>query len=46
MTMIGKLSDTLNYMAEEIVKGQLKNEFISVSHELRTLYSIKGWVQR
>ncbi|KPU45653.1 alkaline phosphatase synthesis sensor protein PhoR [Oxobacter pfennigii] len=43
---IGKLSDTLNFMAEEIVKKeQLKNEFISsVSHELRTpLTSIKGW---
>lgn len=43
---IGKLSDTLNYMAEEIVKkDSLKNEFISsVSHELRTpLTSIKGW---
>lgn len=43
---IGKLSDTLNYMAEEITeKDQLKNEFISrVSHELRTpLTSIKGW---
>ena len=43
---IGKLSDTLNYMAEEIVKkDQLKNEFISsVSHELRTpLTSIMGW---
>ncbi|WP_392486804.1 sensor histidine kinase [Haloimpatiens sp. FM7315] len=43
---IGKLSDTLNYMAEEILKkDQLKNEFISsVSHELRTpLTSIKGW---
>lgn len=43
---IGKLSDTLNYMAEEIIKkDQLKNEFISsVSHELRTpLTSIKGW---
>ncbi|MCX7745429.1 MAG: cell wall metabolism sensor histidine kinase WalK [Clostridia bacterium] len=43
---IGKLSDTLNYMAEEIQKkDQLKNEFISsVSHELRTpLTSIKGW---
>jgi len=42
----GKLSDTLNYMAEEIIKReQLKNEFISsVSHELRTpLTSIKGW---
>lgn len=43
---IGKLSDTLNYMADEVVKReQLKNEFISsVSHELRTpLTSIKGW---
>ena len=43
---IGKLSDTLNYMAEEIVKkDQLKNEFISsVSHELRTpLTLIMGW---
>lgn len=43
---IGKLSDTLNFMSEEILKKeQLKNEFISsVSHELRTpLTSIKGW---
>lgn len=43
---IGKLSDTLNYMADEVVKReQLKNEFIaSVSHELRTpLTAIKGW---
>ena len=43
---IGKLSDTLNYMAAEIVKKEeLKNDFISsVSHELRTpLTSIKGW---
>lgn len=43
---IGKLSDTLNYMADEIIKkDQLKNDFISsVSHELRTpLTSIKGW---
>ncbi|ADY56123.1 integral membrane sensor signal transduction histidine kinase [Syntrophobotulus glycolicus DSM 8271] len=43
---IGKLSDTLNYMADEIVKKeQLKNDFISsVSHELRTpLTSIMGW---
>lgn len=43
---VGKLSDTLNYMAEEILKeDQLKNEFISsISHELRTpLTSIKGW---
>lgn len=43
---IGKLSDTLNYMADEIDKrDRLKNEFISsISHELRTpLTSIKGW---
>ena len=43
---IGKLSDTLNYMAQEIMKKDaLKNDFISsVSHELRTpLTSIKGW---
>lgn len=43
---IGKLSDTLNYMADEIVrKEDLKNDFISsVSHELRTpLTSIMGW---
>jgi len=43
---IGKLSDTLNYMAKEIKKKEeLKNDFISsVSHELRTpLTSIKGW---
>lgn len=43
---IGKLSDTLNYMADEITKkNQLKNDFISsVSHELRTpLTSIMGW---
>ena len=43
---IGKLSDTLNYMADEIMKKeQLKNDFISsVSHELRTpLTSIIGW---
>lgn len=44
---IGKLSDTLNYLADEIVKKeQLKNDFISsVSHELRTpLTSIKGFI--
>lgn len=43
---IGKLSDTLNYMAEEILKQDgIKNDFISsISHELRTpLTSIKGW---
>lgn len=43
---IGKLADTLNFMADEIVKKeQLKNDFISsVSHELRTpLTSIMGW---
>lgn len=43
---IGRLSNTLNYMAEEILKReQIKNDFISsVSHELRTpLTSIKGW---
>lgn len=44
---IGKLSATLNYMAEELSKREkLKNDFISsVSHELRTpLTAIKGWV--
>jgi signal transduction histidine kinase len=43
---IGRLSQTMNYMADEILrKEQLKNDFISsVSHELRTpLTSIKGW---
>ncbi|HHV65178.1 MAG TPA: HAMP domain-containing histidine kinase [Peptococcaceae bacterium] len=43
---IGKLADTLNYMADEITKKEkLKNDFISsVSHELRTpLTSIMGW---
>lgn len=43
---IGKLSDTFNYLADEIEKrDKLKNEFISsISHELRTpLTSIKGW---
>lgn len=43
---IKKLSDSLNYMAEEIIKReQIKNDFISsVSHELRTpLTAIKGW---
>ncbi len=43
---IGRLSDTLNYLADEIEKrDKLKNDFISsISHELRTpLTSIKGW---
>ncbi len=43
---VGQLAETLNAMAEEVVKGQnLKNEFISsISHEIRTpLTSIKGW---
>lgn len=43
---IGRLSDTLNYMAEEIQnREQIKNDFIStVSHELRTpLTAINGW---
>ena len=43
---IGELSDTLNYMASEIMKAdEMKNDFISsVSHELRTpLTAIKGW---
>ncbi len=43
---IGELSDTLNYLADEVIKREeLKNDFISsVSHELRTpLTSIKGW---
>ncbi|WP_446898594.1 ATP-binding protein [Clostridium sp. LBM24168] len=43
---IGELSETLNFMADEILKNdKLKNEFIaSISHELRTpLTSIKGW---
>lgn len=43
---IGRLSDTLNYMAKEIQNREnVKNDFISmVSHELRTpLTSIKGW---
>lgn len=43
---IGELSDTLNYLADEIKKrDRLKSDFISsVSHELRTpLTAIKGW---
>lgn len=45
---IGDLSDTINYMAEELdTSEKLKNEFISsVSHELRTpLTAIKGWAE-
>ncbi|KGX92866.1 sensor histidine kinase [Pontibacillus halophilus JSM 076056 = DSM 19796] len=44
---LGRLSKTLNYMAEEIeTSNRMKNEFISsISHELRTpLTGIKGWV--
>ncbi|MEK4508591.1 sensor histidine kinase [Paenibacillus sp. FSL K6-2524] len=44
---LGSLADTLNMMANRILKSeQLKNDFISsVSHELRTpLTSIKGWI--
>lgn len=43
---IGELSDTLNFMAEEIEKNdKTKKDFVSsISHELRTpLTSIKGW---
>ena len=43
---IEQLSNSINYMAEELIKrDELKNDFISsVSHELRTpLTSIKGW---
>lgn len=43
---VGQLADTLNFLADELVKNEkLKNEFMSsVSHELRTpLTSIKGW---
>ncbi|MFY4776562.1 sensor histidine kinase [Metabacillus sp. RGM 3146] len=45
---LGEMSQTLNYMAEEIVrKDQLKTDFISsISHELRTpLTGIKGWAE-
>jgi signal transduction histidine kinase len=43
---IGKLADTLNFMAGEITRNEeLKNDFVSsISHEIRTpLTSIKGW---
>lgn len=43
---IGKLCDTINYMASELKSAEnMKNEFISsISHELRTpLTVIKGW---
>jgi len=43
---LGELAQTLNFMAQEIVKSdRLKSDFISsISHELRTpLTSIKGW---
>lgn len=43
---IGKLSDAINNMAQELSKiDQLKNDFISsISHELRTpLTAIRGW---
>lgn len=45
---IGKLCDTINYMASELQSTEkMKNEFISsVSHELRTpLTVIKGWAE-
>lgn len=45
---IGILGNTLNTMAEEILKNEkLKNDFISsISHELRTpLTSIAGWAE-
>ncbi|MBE4909601.1 HAMP domain-containing protein [Bacillus luteolus] len=43
---LGKLADTMNFMASELEQlEQVKREFIaSISHELRTpLTSIKGW---
>lgn len=43
---IGRLTDTLNFMAEQVeAHEKLKSEFIaSISHDLRTpLTSVKGW---
>lgn len=43
---LGRLADTLNYLANELTQSeQAKNEFLSsISHELRTpLTAIKGW---
>lgn len=43
---IGKLAETMNFMADELVKQEkVKQNFIaSISHEIRTpLTSIKGW---
>lgn len=45
---IGELSDTINFMTDEIKKSNnLKNDFISsISHEIRTpLTSIRGWAE-
>ncbi len=45
---IGELSDSINYMSDEIkASDSMKNDFISsVSHELRTpLTAIKGWAE-
>lgn len=45
---IGELSDTINFMSEEIKKSNsLKNDFISsISHEIRTpLTAIRGWAE-
>ena len=45
---IGELTDTINFMSNEIKKSNsLKNDFISsISHEIRTpLTSIRGWAE-